>query len=170
MTTAVLLYARGTSTSGGKAGERGSIQLERGQLTKEQWQDHQTLLATRNQVMAHVNREHALDDRIWHRAILFAVKRPQGYRIAAATNETSFHKLTHERLDRMLPVAHAIVQSQFDKRIAAVSKALNEAQIPESEYLKHRFDPLPAFGSELAVQTIVNGAGTGSTGFWFSED
>jgi hypothetical protein len=170
LATAILLYSRGTSTGSGKAGERGSIQLERGQLSKEQWQDHQTLLDVRNQSLAHVNPSHAVGARSWHRVMLFAVRYPNGgWRPASATNETGFHKETYERLERMLPVAREIVLKQFRKRMAAVSKLMNEAYIAEQTFIDHLFDPVVFFGDESAVRRILEGSSNETDGFWIND-
>jgi hypothetical protein len=169
LTTGVLLYVRGTSTSA-KAGERGSIQLERGQLTKEQWRDHQALIDLRNQALAHVNAAHYAGSRIWHRVILFAVRNSFGaWRPASATNETGFHRETFERLERMLPVASELILAKFNRRMTAVTERLNEANIDEPTFFKHQFDPTEVFGSEEAVRRLLKGSSRQSDAFWVSE-
>ncbi len=95
-TTAVSLYVRATST-GGKLGERGSIQLNKKQLTKDQNEDHKALITLRNQALAHVNPEHQMGTRVWHKVSLFAVPNGTGrWMPAAATNETTWNRETVE--------------------------------------------------------------------------
>ena len=170
MTTAMLLYARATSTSSAKEGERGAIQLERGRLTKEQWADHEALLGVRNQGIAHVNRRHSVDERAWHKNVFFAIRYPNGaWRAASASNETSFHLPTLDRLERMLPVATAVIFSQFNKRMKAVSTALNTANLPEKVFLDHVFDPVVAFGSVDAVNRLLGASRQGTDGFYVND-
>jgi hypothetical protein len=170
MSTAMLLYARATSTSSAKDGERGAIQLERGRLTKEQWADHEALISVRNQGVAHVNRKHSVDNRSWHKAIFFAVRYPNGaWRPASTSNETSFHLPTLERLERMLPVATDVIHGQFNKRMKAVSAALNEADLSEKAFLEHLFDPVAAFGSADAVRRLLGASKQGIDGFYVND-
>lgn len=170
MTTATLLYARATSTSSAKDGERGAVQLERGRLTKEQFADHEALLSVRNQGIAHVNRNHSVDERPWHKDIFFAVRYPNGaWRPASTSNDTSFHLPTLERLERMLPVATEIIFSQFNKRMKAVSTALNEAGIPDKVFFDHLFDPIIAFGSVDAVRRLLGSNERGIDGFYIND-
>lgn len=170
MTTAMLLYARATSTSSAKEGERGAIQLERGRLTKEQWADHEALLGVRNKGIAHVNRTHSVDERVWHKDIFFAVRYPSGaWRPASTSNETSFHLPTLERLERMLPVATEIINSQFNRRMKAVSTGLAAANLPERAFLDHLFDPVAAFGSVAAVRRLLEASKQGIDGFYVNE-
>ena len=170
MTTAMLLYARATSTSSGKEGERGAIQLERGRLTKEQWADHDALLGVRNKGIAHVNRRHSVDERAWHKDIFFAVRRSNGaWQPASTSNETSFHLPTLERLERMLPVATDVIFSQFSRRMKAVSTALNAAKLPDKVFLDHQFDPVAAFGSVDAVRRLLGASKQGIDGFYVNE-
>lgn len=170
MTTATLLYARATSTSSAKEGERGAVQLERGRLTKEQWADHEALIGVRNQGIAHVNRNHSIDNRSWHKDIFFAVRYPNGaWRPASTSNETSFHLPTLERLERMLPVAKEVIQGQFNKRMKAVTAALNAANLPEKVFLDHLFDPVTAFGSADAVKRLLGANKQGIDGFYVND-
>ena len=169
LTTAILLYARATSTSG-KAEERGSIQLERGLLTNDQWQDHQELIGVRNQSLAHVNPAHTVGSRIWHKVMLFAVLTPGGsWRAASATNETTFHTETLVRLERMLPVANEIVLRKFNKRILAVTTQLNDAGIEERIFFEHQFNPVEFFGSEDIVKRLLKGSSKETDAFWVND-
>lgn len=168
-TTAVMLYARATSTSG-KAGERGSIQLNKQSLSSEQKEDHDDLISLRNQALAHVNPNHKIGDQLWHKVILFAIPNANGQWVpAAATNETTWHRATLERLERMLPVAIEFVGERFKVRLKAVQEGLDEAGIGEALLRKHLFDPLKIFGSEAVVKRILLSQGKLSDRFWVNE-
>lgn len=168
MTTAIMLYARATSTSG-QLGERGSIQLERNKLSEQEWADHCSLLDVRNQAMAHVYSSRPIADHEWHRDVFFAVQVSNGqWKAASASNQTSFHAATLERLKRMLPVAHREVKEKFHKRIGAVTDMINR-EVDAKLILRHVFDPIPVFGNEEAVRAALAGAPTGETAFWYNE-
>lgn len=168
-TSAVSLYVRATST-GGKSGERGAIQLPKRRLTTQQIEDHEALIALRNNAMAHVNPKHKAGDRVWHKIVLFAVPNEQGRWIpAASTNETTFHLQTLARLERMLPTAIEIVGESFTARLRAVSAGLNEVKIGRKAIQKHLFDPVEVFGSEAAVSRILSSRGKASDRFWVSD-
>lgn len=169
LTTAILLYARATHT-GGKGEERGSIQLEQGLLSKEQWQDHQSLITIRNQSLAHVNPTHVVDNRFWHRVLLFAIRTASGrWRPACATNETGFHLETFQRIERMLPIASGIMLEKFQKRLKAVSNQMNEASIEERLFFENQFNPIEIFGSEAAVQRLLAGSSNATDAFWVND-
>jgi hypothetical protein len=164
--TAIMLYARATSTSG-QRGERGSIQLERGKLTSEQWKNHQALVEVRNQALAHVYPSQQVGGFQWHREIVFAIERPSGmWEAASASNQVSYHKETVERLGRMLPVAKLIVKEKFQKRLAGVTSKINEASVPRDLFIQCQFDPVLTFGSEEAVQRVLAGKQGGEASFW----
>lgn len=168
-TTAVMLYARATSTSG-KAGERGSIQLKKESLSSEQKEDHATLIALRNEALAHVNPNHKVGDRLWHKVILFAVPNAHGQWVpAAATNETTWHRDTLERLERMLPLAIDFVEERFKVRLRTVQESMVEAGIDEAMLRRHLFDPIATFGSEAVVARILSSRGKLSDRFWVNE-
>jgi hypothetical protein len=169
LTTAIMLYARATSTSG-QRGERGSIQLERGKLPPDQWRDHQALLEVRNQAFAHVYTSQAVGGYQWHREMVFAVERPSGiWEAASATNQIGYHKETVERLGRMLPVARQIVREKFQRRLGAVTEKINEASVPRELFLDCQFDPVRTFGTEEAVQRVLAGKQGGEASFWVNE-
>lgn len=169
LTTALLLYARATHTSG-KGVERGSISLERGRLSKSEWKDHQELIGLRNQAVAHVNPEHQTSGRTWHKVVLFAVRQSNGlWKPAASSNETSFHKETLERLERMLPIAEEIVLEKFNKRLTDVQAQINEAGVSEELLFANQFDPVEAFGSEKAVTRLLAGSKQQVDRFWYNE-
>ncbi len=168
-TTAVNLYVRATST-GGKSGERGSIQLNLSQLTKDQKEDHQALTMLRNNSLAHVNPEHKMRDRVWHKVSLFAVPNRAGqWMLAAATNETTWNRDTLECLERALPLAIKFVQENFGAKLKAAQEALDDAEICESTFQKHLFDPADVFGSDAVVRRILEARGKASDRFWVEE-
>tara|TARA_R110002126_G_scaffold290361_1_gene447158 strand:+ start:485 stop:1216 length:732 start_codon:yes stop_codon:yes gene_type:complete len=157
--TAVSLYARATSTSGG-LGERGSIQLNKSQLTKDQKEDHASLVALRNQAFAHVNPQHKMGNRVWHKVVLFAVPNWIGqWSLAASTNETTWNRDTLECLERMLPVAIEFVQERFGIRLKEAREALNDAGIEDKTCKKHLFDPVEVFRSDAVVKQILEARG-----------
>lgn len=169
LTTAIILYSRATSTSG-KLEERGAIKLERGHFTREQWEDHQALIDLRNQCLAHVNPTYNVGSRIWHRAMLFAVRVAEGvWWPASCTNETGFHKDTFESLKRVLPLAHEIVLQKFHRRLEAASTQLKEANLDEKVYLDSQFDPVHFFGSADAVRRVLAGSTKGTDSFWVND-
>lgn len=168
-TTAVNLYVRATST-GGKSGERGSIQLNMNQLTKNQKEDHRALINLRNNALAHVNPEHKMGDRVWHKVILFAVPNRTGELIpAAATNETTWNRATLECLERMLPLTIEFMRENFGAKLKAAQEALGDAEISEKTVQKYIFDPVDVFGSEAVVQRIIKSRGKASDRFWVEE-
>lgn len=165
MTAAVLHYARATSTSGQK-GERGSIQLEQSRLSPDEWSEHSKIIEVRNQAIAHVYSGRSAGDHVWHRDIFFAVETPEGHWAAAsATNQTSYHLDTLRRLERMLPVAIREIRAKFDKRMAAVTRMLNE-KVKAAMFRKHAFDPTHVFGSEETARAILAGRARGDSVIW----
>lgn len=168
-TTAVMLYARATST-GGKSVERGSIQLNKQGLSSEQKEDHEALISLRNEALAHVNPTHKVGDRLWHKVSLFAVPNAHGqWTPAAATNETTWHRETLERLERMLPLAIEFVAEKFKIRLKTVEDSMAEAGIDEAMFRKYLFDPIEFFGSEAVVMRILSARGKASERFWVNE-
>lgn len=165
MSTAVMLYARATSTSG-QHGERGSIQLEQSKMQPDEWADHCKILAVRNQAMAHVYADRDAGDHVWHRDVIFAVERPHGgWSVASASNQTSYHAPTLRRLERMVPVATLAIKAKFDKRISTVTSMLS-GKVKVALLRKHAFSPETVFGSAEAVEAILGGSGKGDAAFW----
>ncbi|WP_265571047.1 hypothetical protein [Sphingomicrobium nitratireducens] len=168
-TTAVMLYARATST-GGKGAERGSIQLNKKVLTGAQKNDHEALISLRNEALAHVNPTHKVGDRLWHKVSLFAVRNAHGqWTPAAATNETTWHRETLERLERVLPLAIEFVEEKFKTRLKMVEEIMGEAGIDEAIFRRYLFDPVEVFGSEAIVTQILSSRGKASDRFWVNE-
>jgi hypothetical protein len=161
LVTAVLLYARATGTSG-QTGERGSIQLDQKNLSPGQLDDHVRLLNIRNRALAHVYRESPIGDDLWHEDLVFAVDMGElGWKPAAGSNRISFHVPTFERLLRQIPVADALLMRAFHKRMNAMTRMMNEASVPLDLFLRHRFDPVAAFGGVQAAQKIIDGIPAG---------
>lgn len=168
MTTAILLYARATSTNGGK-GERGSVQLAEKKLTPDQWADHQAILDVRNQAMAHVYSSRMLGGHHWHRDIFFAVDQGDGHwKPASASNQTSFHAPTFQKLERMLPIAHSALKENFHDRMEAVSKLIN-GEVRTNLLEKHAFNPVSVFGGHDGVKLLLASAADGEASYWVNE-
>lgn len=160
------LYARATSTSGQK-GERGSIQLDQGKFTVEEWAHHLGLIDVRNRALAHVYSSQDFAEHSWHKDIVFAVEEASGrWKAAASSRQSSFQRETYDRLCRMTPLAKAFVIERFQRRIAAVSGALNEEKIPAAVFRKHGFDPIEIFGSAQAVAAVLDGVDQPDASFW----
>jgi hypothetical protein len=66
----------------------------------------------------------------------------------------------------MLPVATEVVLGQFEKRMKAVSAALNAADLPEKVFLDHLLDPVAAFGGVDAVERLLGANKQGTYGFY----
>jgi hypothetical protein len=121
--TAVLLYARATSTSGGK-GERGSIDIS-SKLNDGQLLDHKALVDVRNRALAHVYSREPVADDLWHADQLFLVETEQGWKPAAATKRYQFHRPTLDRLHRQVPVASELVTETFHKHTNRITELLS---------------------------------------------
>jgi len=161
LATGVMLYARGTGTAGQK-GERGSIQLDEKNLTKDQWADHAVILEVRNRALAHVYRDSAIAENFWHEDIMFAVDLAErGWKPAVGSNRISFHVPTFERLLRQIPVAETLLMRAFHKRMDAMTRMINEASAPLDMFLRFRFDPVQKFGGVKAVENILAGIPVG---------
>lgn len=158
--TAVLLYARATSTSGGR-GERGPIDIS-SKLDATQRAAHEALLEVRNRALAHVYARAPVADDIWHDDLLFLVETDRGWRPGAATNRIQFHKPTLDRLRRQLPVAERLITEIFHKRIDQVSEMMTAHPVERKIFERNLFDPVPFFGSERAVMDALAGMPFGS--------
>jgi hypothetical protein len=165
----VILYVRATATSG-QRGERGSIQLKESALSPEQLADHRDLVEVRNQAFAHVYGSQPLASHVWHKDIFFAVEMKSGvWKPASATNQTSYHADTLDKLERMLPIANKLVLSQFHRRMKAVEDEVNSHGISNAMLMNHAFDPVAVFGSELGVLQVLASAQKGTGSFWTNE-
>lgn len=168
MASAIMLYARATSTNG-RGGERGSVQLSENKLRAEEWADHNSILDVRNQAMAHVYSSRKLNDHNWHRDLFFAVHLgSRQWKPASASNQTSFHAATFARLDRMLPVARRELKEKFLERMEAVTRVIND-DLGEGILERYIFDPVSVFGSEEGVRLVLAGVEPGEASFWVNE-
>jgi len=124
----------------------------------------------RNQALAHVNPEHKMGTRLWHKVSLFAVPNWTGqWMPAAATNETNWNRETLECPERMLPIAINFLQQNFSVKLKAAGEALDDAGISEMTFQKFLFDPIEVFGSDAVVQRILKSRGKASDRFWVEE-
>ncbi|CAN5313761.1 hypothetical protein BH09PSE3_BH09PSE3_24220 [soil metagenome] len=168
LTNGITLYARATSTSG-QDGERGSVQLERGSMTKLQWEDHRLIVDIRNLVISHVYDARAVGSRNWHRSLFFAVEfSPGRWRPASAAHQTSFDRPAFEALSRAVPIAYQIILPKFHKRMRAVMRELSEAG-DEALLQECRFDPITAFGSVHGVEAVLDMRTDGAGAVWSRE-
>lgn len=161
--TAVMLYERATSAPG-KRGERGSISIV-DHLTDGQAADHQALVNLRQRAIAHVYAGEKIEGQVWHRDVLFAVEMERAWKPAAASNRVQFDSVTFTRLRRQVPVAASILTHRFHEHINQLTALLNDNPVPVALYEKHRFDPVPVFGSEQAVRALLSGQVQGRTSF-----
>ncbi len=146
---AVLLYARATSTSGGR-GERGSVGVS-SKLTEGQRLDHEAIVAVRNRALAHVYSHEIVGDDLWHDDRLFLVETQDGWKAAAATRRVQFSRLTLDRLLRQVSVARSIVTEAFHKHTNALTELLTSNPVELALFEKNLFDPIAFFGSERGV-------------------
>jgi hypothetical protein len=160
LATAVLLYARATSTSGSR-GERGPIDIS-SKLDATQRTDHAALLKVRNRALAHVYTQEAVAEDIWHDDLLFLVETNHGWKPAAATHRIQYHKATLERLRRQLPIAGRLITEIFHKRINQVSELMTEHPVEWEIFKRNLFNPVDFFGSERAVIDALAGMPFGS--------
>ena len=159
LTTAVLLYARATSTSG-KQGERGSIRIE-AHLTPDQLADHEVLLGIRNRALAHVYTEEPIDQQIWHSERAFAVELGEGWIPACGGERVQLNFTVMARLRRQLPVARSILHDRYQEHVGKMVKLMADEPVPLETFVAHCFDPVPVFGSEQAVAEVLAGMGVG---------
>ena len=158
--TAVLLYARATSTSG-SMGERGAIDTS-SKLNDTQLVDHEALLEVRNRALAHVYSRSLVAEDVWHDDTLFLVETDQGWKPAAATKRFLFHRATFDRLHRQLPIAERLVTGVYHKWLNRLTELLSKTPVEWSVFEKNLFDPIPFFGGEQGVLNALNGMAHGS--------
>jgi hypothetical protein len=103
MTSAVILYARATSTSGSK-GERGSIDI-RSELDSERLFDHNLIVSVRNKAIAHVYTKQDLQNVEWHRQRIFLVQNDIGIRPAVSAKRVHMDAAVALAVDRQIPIA-----------------------------------------------------------------
>lgn len=166
LSTAILLYARATSTSGSRA-ERGSIQLDVSKLTPSQREDHKTLVAIRNGAIGHVQTDTSIAGDFWHRDFLFAKRvQPQAWGVASGSASIGLHFEATAILRRQLPVALGIIAAKSRERIDQAMQALEETHPGEATMLRHQVDPVVWFGSLETAQAILAGGPGHESSTW----
>lgn len=151
---AITLYERAVNAAS-KRGERGSFAI-REQLSEAAMADHDALVAVRNRALAHVHVGDDIDGETWHQSLVFAVRFPQGWAPASASERVHFHREAFERCCRILPVARALLEARCHAEMEKLSYALSEARLSDAAFLPHTVDPALAFGSlEVARETLA---------------
>jgi len=154
--TAILLYARATSSSSAKANERSATQLDLGKLTPSQVTDHQTLLRIRNGAIGHVESRADIAGDYWHRDFLFAKRADvTNWEVASASTSIGFHRDIFFVLKRQLPIAAAQLQEKSQERIQGAMDAIREMGLTDADLLRHQVDPVQWFGSAHAALMIL---------------
>lgn len=162
LATAVALYTRATATSG-KQAERGASQID-AKLSEERKADHLAIVKIRNRAIAHVYAEEPIEGEVWHRDLMFAVKKPEGgWQPAACSQRIQFEKSTLEKLECLLPIAQAEIRSRALKRIEELTRLLNDRELSVSVLNDHEFDPVQRFGSLKIVKDILSGQSSGAS-------
>ncbi|HEX8240502.1 MAG TPA: hypothetical protein VF574_12250 [Allosphingosinicella sp.] len=166
LSTAILLYARATST-GGSQGERGSVQLPPSKLTPRQREDHKTLVGIRNGALGHVQTDASLAGDFWHRDYLFAKRvQPGTWGVASGSTSIGLHFEAMAILRRQLPVALGIIAARSRERIDEAMQALDETHPSEATMLRHQVDPVTWFGSVETAQTMLAGGPGDESSTW----
>lgn len=151
---AITLYERAVNAAS-KRGERGSFAI-REQLREAEKIDHDALVSVRNRALAHVHVGDDIEGETWHRSLVFAVRFPQGWAPASASERVHFHRETFDRCCRILPVARALLEARCHAEMKKLIDALCEAQLSDAAFLPHTVDPAVAFGSlEAARETLA---------------
>lgn len=157
MTTAILLYARATST-GGTQKERGSIQLDLNKLTPQQRDDHKALIKIRNSALGHVETSANIGGDLWHVDYLFAkLVGPGRWGIASASTSIGLNYETIEMLKRQLPVAIEAIRAKSQQRLDDVQAVLQEVNPSSATMMRHQVDPIDWFGSLESARTMLSG-------------
>lgn len=157
MTSAVILYARATHTSGSKS-ERGSIQLDLKKMNAQQQEDHQALIRIRNGAIAHVETNERIAGDHWHANYLFAKRvRERVWAYASGSTSIGINYDAVRILQRQIPVASSLLLAICRKRLDDVERVLREAAISEAMILQYEVDPLEWFGSPEAAQLMLRG-------------
>jgi len=166
LTTAILLYARATATSGSKS-ERGSVQLDASKLSPEQQADHDMIVRLRNGAIGHVEQGARIAGDLWHRDFLFAKGSGAGnWEFSSASLSIGFHIEVSETVRRQLPVASAIVKAKCHERLDKAIAVIRDAKLSDQDLLRYKVDPLEWFGSiETALMVFSGGPGT-ETSAW----
>lgn len=157
LATAILLYARATSSSSAKANERGATQLDLGKLTSAQAEDHQTLLRIRNGAIGHVESGTDIAGDYWHRDFLFAKRADvANWEVASASTSIGFHRDIFLVLKRQLPIASAQLQAKSRERLQGAMGAIREMGLKDSDLLRYQIDPVKWFGSAHAALMLLS--------------
>lgn len=155
MTTAILLYARATYTSGSLR-ERGSIQLRN--LTEQQNADHQALIKVRNSALGHVETSAAIAGDLWHADYVFAkLAGPGLWSFASGSTAIGLNLDTVAALKRQLPVAIDFVRARSHERLDAIQAALAEIKPSSATMMRHQVDPVTYFGSLDTARRMLAG-------------
>ncbi|HEY0013237.1 MAG TPA: hypothetical protein VGB79_10360 [Allosphingosinicella sp.] len=166
LSTAILLYARATST-GGSQGERGSVQLEASKLTPGQREDHKTLVAIRNRALGHVQTDTSIAGDFWHKDFLFAKRvQPGTWGIASGSTSIGLHFEAMTILRRQLPVALVILTARSRERINEAMQSVEETHPSEATMLRHQVDPVAWFGSLETAQAMLAGGPGEESSTW----
>lgn len=163
LTTAILFYARATATSG-KKGERGSVDVRDGfrKHDPDLVIEHQAIIAVRNRAIAHVYPNEIIAGELWHEERPFLVEQAEGWLPAGAKRSIQFHRLTFDRLVRLIPIAQGIIFAKYHKSTGRMTDLYNANPIPQKLLAKHKIDPVAFFGSEQAVRDALAGIPAGS--------
>src|ERR1044072_1951389 len=164
MTTAILLYARATATSGSPP-ERGSIQLK--DLTPQQRDDHKVLINIRNSALGHVETSADIAGDFWHALYLFAKQAGPGlWQCASASTRIGLNCDTVVVLKRQLPVAIEAVRARTSERLDEVLAAMQEVNLSNATMLRHQVDPVAWFGFLETARNMLAGAPGDETSLW----
>lgn len=161
----ILLYCRATGGNNAR-GERGSMTIIE-QLTPAQKEDHKNVLQVRNRALVHVYSNEALaDDVLWHSDVIFAVLADESWAAGVASHRIQFSPSLVARLDRLVPVAWDLLYHRFQDRMGQLTDFVNAATIDREDWVASFFDPVKRFGSEKAVQSVLDGMGKGLASFY----
>jgi hypothetical protein len=162
----VTLYGRATVTVG-KLGERGSISI-RDKLDDAQRADHDALADLRNRVVAHVHNDELVAGHVWHRQALYLVEVDNGWRPASAVVRRTLNHEALYRLERLLPVVHALLVARFHQHTGMIVDLMNEHGVSPTVFNKCRFDAAAFYGSEEELRKSLATMTTGYGAGWFS--
>lgn len=167
LATAILLYARATTTSSSKRSERGSVQLDLAKLTPQQLDDHNTLVRVRNGALGHVESGAKIGRDYWHRDFLFAKRSGlDNWEVASASTSIGFHIEIFETLKRQLPIASEQLEAKCRERIEGAMVAIRELKLRDADLLRYQVDPVQWFGSfEAAWMALKTGSGESASGW-----
>lgn len=167
LATAVLLYARATTSSSSKKNERGAIQLDTAKLSVHQLEDHEALVRVRNGAIGHVEGGARIVGDYWHRDFLFAKRAGlNNWDVSAASLCIGFHNATFEILKRQLPVAAGQVEARSHERIQGAMQVIRDLKLGDADLLRHQVDPVKWFGSIHAALMALGGKAGEETSGW----